>query len=508
MEQEKGNTSIFKSGLKRKTLLLTSILMLMVILVQLIRSFTFLDSVFDQDIAYVESSFDINIKTAVETLISALDQNYQLYLDGDISEETAMDIAKHIVRDTRYSSGASGLDDGYFWADMADGFCAVHYNPANEGKMRWDWVDQEGTYYIREFIRLGDEGGGYLDFYFGKPGDENGSYKKRGYTKKFEPYGWYISTGNYYEDTDAVLDKIKSLKHTDFVALFGISFFTVLIGLFLVSVNLNRVVTPIVKLSKRVHELSMGDTALESFNITTQKDEIGDLNESLNEVVRVLHKLLENINVMISEHAKGNIDYIFDTNDFLGDYKRLADSVLELASFGMKDTLTAIPNRRTFDNRLDLEWDRAKREQTPISIIMIDIDKFKTYNDTFGHQQGDMALKTVAATIQNSLKRTIDFCARWGGEEFTVLLSNTSSTGALSVAESIRAAIENAVIPCTDEKGQKTTVSLGVNSQTPDMYSSIADFISGADASLYKAKETGRNRVCLYDPSDDAQTLE
>ena len=498
MEQKKEKNTIFKSSLKRKTLLLTAVLMLVVIIIQFIMAFIFLDDAFDQDIAYVKYGFDANIKTAVDTLVSALDKNHQQYLNGLISMEAEIEIAESIVRDTRYSSGAGHVDDGYFWADMADGFCIVHYNPANEGEMRWDWTDQEGTLFIREFIRQGDLGGGYSDFYFGKPGDETGSYKKRGYTKKFEPYGWYISTGNYYEDTDAVIAGVVGAKRSDSLTLFFTSIITVVVGLVLVSINLNRVVSPIIKISNGVRLLSMGDTAMESFTINTKNDEIGDLYNSIQKVAGVLHLLLEDINNMIIEHEKGNVDFSFDTREFLGDYKRLADSVLELAAFSMSDQLTGLPNRRSFDNRLDLEWQRALRDQTPVSVLMMDIDKFKTYNDTFGHHQGDVTLQVVAETIRQTLKRSSDFSARWGGEEFVVLLPNTDSTGALGVAEKIRSSIENTVIPCEDERGQKATISIGVNTRTPQPDLLIGDFISAADIALYQAKETGRNRGCLY----------
>ena len=497
MEQNDGKISIFKSGLKRKTLLLTGVLMLAVIVIQLVLSYSFLDIAFDHDIAYVKYGFDANIKTAVDTLVSALEQNHQLYLDGILTKEAAIEVAEKIVRDTRYSSGAGHVDDGYFWADMEDGYCVVHYNAANQGQMRWDLTDQEGTHFIQEFIRLGNEGGGYSDFYFGKPGDEGGSYKKRGYTRKFEPYGWYISTGNYYEDTDVVIGEVMAAKRADSFTLLITSVITVAIGLFFISLNLNRVVTPIIKISNRVRQLSLGDTDLESFSNTTYKDEIGDLNNSIQKVATVLHELFQDINETITERERGNIDYSFETGEFLGDYKRLADSVLELATFSMNDQLTGIPNRRSFDNRVDLEWQRAVRERTPVSVLMMDIDKFKTYNDTFGHQQGDVTLQVIANTIRDSLKRKVDFAARWGGEEFIVLLPGTDTAGARRVAENIRSAVENVQIPCEDVRGRQATISIGVNTQIPEMDEEISAFIEHADNALYRAKAEGRNRVCV-----------
>jgi len=162
----------------------------------------------------------------------------------------------------------------------------------------------------------------------------------------------------------------------------------------------------------------------------------------------------------------------------------------------MIDQLTNLPNRRSFDERLHMEWNQAIRERTPISILMADIDKFKDLNDTYGHQQGDLALQIVAGIFSQSCRRPGDLAARWGGEEFTVLLPNTPLAGALNVAEKVRVGIESAVIPRADGSDLGLTISIGVNSQEPVQGSSIDAFLSHADKALYAAKEAGRNRVC------------
>jgi diguanylate cyclase (GGDEF)-like protein len=166
----------------------------------------------------------------------------------------------------------------------------------------------------------------------------------------------------------------------------------------------------------------------------------------------------------------------------------------------MIDQLTNLPNRRSFDERLRIEWNRATREQVPIGFLMIDVDKFKKYNDTYGHQQGDVVLKTVAKVFTQSIKRAGDFVARWGGEEFTVLLPNTVLDGALDLAESIRMNVENAPVPCIDGSANKVTVSIGVSSMIPIQGSSVDALISNADAALYMAKDQGRNRIVAYNP--------
>ena len=156
------------------------------------------------------------------------------------------------------------------------------------------------------------------------------------------------------------------------------------------------------------------------------------------------------------------------------------------------DTLTGLSNRRHFNNHLEQEWNRSIREEIPISLLMMDIDNFKQINDTYGHLKGDAILKKVAEHIRACLKRSIDLIARWGGEEFAVLLPNTDLDGTLLIAEKIRSAIEE----CTDIP---TTISIGVNCMKPSVASDISGFMLGADKSLYQAKTTNKNKVCISD---------
>lgn len=197
----------------------------------------------------------------------------------------------------------------------------------------------------------------------------------------------------------------------------------------------------------------------------------------------------------------GAVDYI--KKPFINSIVRLRvqmhikviEQMHTIEQLGMIDALTNISNRRCFDHQSNIEWNRAIREKTPISILMIDIDKFKDFNDKYGHKHGDMVLKGVADIIIKTLKRSGDLASRWGGEEFSVLLPNTALIGALEIAEQIRANIENLKISCINDKNAKVTISIGVNSVRPDVGSLIDDFISKADKALYAAKEAGRNMV-------------
>jgi diguanylate cyclase (GGDEF)-like protein len=176
---------------------------------------------------------------------------------------------------------------------------------------------------------------------------------------------------------------------------------------------------------------------------------------------------------------------------------RLLDAAYRrLQHISFLDGLTAIANRRRFDEFIDLEWRRALRSATPMSLIMIDVDFFKTYNDTYGHQSGDDCLKRVANALNTALNRPGDLAARYGGEEFAVVLAGTHPAGAAAVAEALRSRVEGLDIPHAGSRvSDRVTISLGVASMAPGRESAPADLISKADRALYEAKRGGRNRV-------------
>lgn len=160
------------------------------------------------------------------------------------------------------------------------------------------------------------------------------------------------------------------------------------------------------------------------------------------------------------------------------------------------DELTQIYNRRYFDMILEEEWKRSMREYTSISLLMVDIDYFKHFNDSFGHQKGDECLREIASVISNQVKRASDFCARYGGEEFVIVLPNTTSEHARLLAERIRRAIEGARIKAAvDTVSLWVTVSVGVATTTAEFEQSSETLVKAADSCLYKSKQGGRNRV-------------
>lgn len=181
----------------------------------------------------------------------------------------------------------------------------------------------------------------------------------------------------------------------------------------------------------------------------------------------------------------------------LSEELKMANQKLE--KMALVDGLTGISNRRLFDKTLKNELKRAKRKKSYISLIMIDIDNFKAYNDTYGHQEGDECLKEVASVLDENTKRAADFAARYGGEEFAVILPHTDKNGALKIAEDIRKGIINLKIEHKNsDTADYVTVSLGVSSikiKTKITQHLIKAFIEKADQALYQAKEKGRNQT-------------
>ncbi|WP_229482973.1 diguanylate cyclase [Massilia horti] len=168
---------------------------------------------------------------------------------------------------------------------------------------------------------------------------------------------------------------------------------------------------------------------------------------------------------------------------------------VELRRLAALDGLTGIANRRRFDEVLDGEWMRARRAKKPISLMMCDVDHFKLYNDSLGHQAGDLCLKKVAAVLTGQLKRPADLAARYGGEEFVIVLPDTTLDGALQVAHACRAQLEQLALEHPGAKSGIVTMSVGVASMAPAAHNRPEELVALADKALYAAKEGGRNRV-------------
>lgn len=311
--------------LRGKLVACVGILISITVCILCILSFFSLSSAYDRTLQMTKEKLDQMIKSQVECMIGVLQANYDRYINGEITEQEAIQNAETMVRSTRYNNGV-----GYFWADMADGTSAVHIKPEVEGTNRYQTQDEKGNYFVQDTIRAGDQpDGDFIDFYFTKPG-ESEAKAKRGYVKKFEPYGWYIGTGNYEEDMLPLIqnelnNSIKA-RTFSFILLFLSGFFTIIAAILSMNIIARSISNPIEKVSNRLMELSKGNLQDEVF-VTSSNDEVGILTQSLETTTKVLRKYIENIAGVLSELDKGNMGMTIDF-ECIGDFEPIKTSLL------------------------------------------------------------------------------------------------------------------------------------------------------------------------------------
>lgn len=204
--------------------------------------------------------------------------------------------------------------------------------------------------------------------------------------------------------------------------------------------------------------------------------------------------------VHVARNENGEVDsligFMFDISERKKTEEKLLSLQKELEALSFKDELTGIPNRRMFDSVMEMEWGNAQRSKQPLSLILLDIDYFKQYNDHYGHVQGDSCLKSVGRILSKAATRSRDFFARIGGEEFVVILPETDKKAAAKIAERCQNLLFKEQIP--HEKSpvsQILTISLGLGTITPSLSDKPINFIEEVDRRLYQAKEKGRNRI-------------
>ncbi len=198
---------------------------------------------------------------------------------------------------------------------------------------------------------------------------------------------------------------------------------------------------------------------------------------------------------------QGELEAVVQTLRDITDEKSAQMALEQLAT---RDGLTGLANRRCFDDTLHAEWARALRQQQPLSLLMVDVDNFKAYNDAYGHPGGDECLRRIAAAVASEM-RINDLVARYGGEEFAVILPNQSLKGAAIVAERIRLRVEQLKVPNGRGQNQYVTVSIGAAMAIASNDTSAGQLVETADAALYRAKHMGRNRISL--PAAEADSV-
>ena len=204
--------------------------------------------------------------------------------------------------------------------------------------------------------------------------------------------------------------------------------------------------------------------------------------------------------VHVVRDAEGNVQalvgFMFDITERKKSEEKLLALQQELEDLSFRDGLTGVNNRRKFDAVLQREWQEARRNVQPLSLLLFDVDFFKNYNDHYGHVEGDECLKRVAQALAGATHRPADFLARYGGEEFVLLLPASDAPAARAVAERCRQAVFKAQIPhAASSVGQLLTVSIGAGTLVPAERDDPVRFLDEVDRRLYRAKHLGRNRL-------------
>ncbi len=237
--------------------------------------------------------------------------------------------------------------------------------------------------------------------------------------------------------------------------------------------------------------------------MVTAKDDMGSLKRAFDAgAMDYVTKPIQEVELLARIHSaltlKGETDRRKAREaDLLEITSKLAAANQRLRALSSKDGLTGVANRRWFDETLEREWRRAKRSRRVLNMAMIDIDHFKKYNDHYGHLPGDDCLKKVAAVLQQRMRRAGDLVARYGGEEFVVVMPEMDTAAAKTLAEELRAGVEQLDIP---HEGSQTsrfvTVSIGGGGILPGLDNEAWNLVEMADQAMYRAKNNGRNQVC------------
>jgi diguanylate cyclase (GGDEF)-like protein len=239
-----------------------------------------------------------------------------------------------------------------------------------------------------------------------------------------------------------------------------------------------RLVRPFGDINRRAERIAAGEWTGSATEVGPIR-ELNELGRNFNAMATGLREAFSGLEARVAERTRA-----------------LESANNELERIATLDGLTHIANRRRFDTMLQQEWRRCLREHLPMSLLMLDVDDFKAYNDEYGHQAGDQVLVRIAALCEGEMKRSTDMVARYGGEEFAVVLANTDATGALQVAEAVAAAIRDAGIPHQRATAAPVvTVSIGVATHVPGDKRTPESLVGAADEALYVAKRAGRNRV-------------
>jgi diguanylate cyclase (GGDEF)-like protein len=295
------------------------------------------------------------------------------------------------------------------------------------------------------------------------------------------------------ENAEPGYERVWQLQQEIFIVGFGTAAVFAVIGWFLAG----RIVGPLIEIAEAVRRIERGERntviprseGADELAILAQS--MGSMIDSLLQRERELERLAASLEARVVERTA-----------------ELAQANVRLEELSTTDGLTGVANRRSFDRALDYAWRQAARYGLPLSVIMIDIDHFKDYNDSYGHQVGDDCLRVVATTLAQSVTRAGDLVARYGGEEFGVILAHMTQEQALAAGEKLRGAVETLQLPHqASPVADHVTISLGVGTVMPSREMDPSGLLAQADRALYAAKHGGRNRVATAAPEEPASPV-
>jgi len=320
----------------------------------------------------------------------------------------------------------------------------------------------KGTYIYDDLVRAA-KGSGVLRYKWDKPTDK-GHYV-------YDKISWirYVPSMDLYVVSSAYVSELEEIATHLHDRIIFLGFVVLLISLLFSAFYLHKLFSPICALTETVNEIAKGNYSIRA-KVTTD-DEIATLAKNFNLMVDRLEEQIKNLDLKVKEKTE------------------------KLRQLAITDALTKLYNRRYFSEIASEIFELEKREGKTLSVIMLDIDRFKQINDTYGHQVGDKVIQQLAMVL-GQMKRESDVACRYGGEEFILLLPKTASGGAVILAERIREEIEKIQIELDDAEPVCFTVSLGVSEVNYAEDGSIDTVVRRADDAMYQAKHDGRNRVC------------
>lgn len=362
---------------------------------------------------------------------------------------------------------------GYMYVMNSSGNLIIH--PKQEGKSIYNYVDTEGNYFVQEILQKKN---GNIIYPWKNPSEEDYRDKIVIY-KYYEPMDWYLCSGVYVDEITKPIEVMKKRLFTVFIFVFFLAAIIALIYSKIILIPIKNLITAMKKVIGGEFDIKIE---------SNRTDEIGELTKIFNDMIIKIKNYMHELKISNSRLEESNINL----------ENKVKERTKQLEQLSNLDGLTGIPNRRKMDEYLEQVWSESLKNEEPLSLLLMDIDYFKNYNDTYGHPVGDDCLRIVAKTIKDMLRKEIDFVARYGGEEFLAILKNTDEETALSLAERIRKGIENLKIPHKSSAiSDYVTISIGACTLNQFSKSDLNAFVKLTDEALYKAKTSGRNRVEL-----------